>query len=1173
MKALKINAFMKKILTYQTKIKVFDCPKRLVAHGRSRQWLMASLTLLLLFVGVSGVMGQAAGDRTWGANSNTAWYTVGNWSISGYPGLQGVAASNTNIATFTSAYTGTTPGINMGTASLNLGAISIDNTRTTALNIGNSSATAGSLRLYGATVNSVANTIVRNNGTGLLTLQAAQSGTMGVVLSNTTNNIINIDNTGGITISSIISGANPLTKTGTGAGTLALTGANTYTGTTTVSGGTLQLNRTGGTTIPITNDVTVASGGTLLVSTNQTLNNLTIATGGTLTVPSGVTLTINGTLATGASITNAGTIIINGTFQINQGGFGTGGTWTYGSSSTLVYNHTASTYGPITSSHSYWPASSGPTNVTIQGSTGNIDLGLSRSVSGIFQTAAGVTLSSSAVLTLTGTCQINAGGFFNSAPTYGAASTLIYNTGTAFGNGTEWTGNSTTAGVGVPQNVTIQNATTLNMPTSNRGIAGNLNITSGTLALNATSGDLYVAGNWTRAASQTFTPNNRAVFFNGTGTSTITGVTAFDYLIINKTSGGVTLANNISVNAANAGALTFTSGNIVTGSNKVSLASSSGVSRTSGHVVGNLERGTSTSNTTYTFDIGDATNYTPATITFAANPTAAGSLTASVTSGAHPNLATISSGLSTTKYVNRYWTITNSGTTFGSYNGAFTYVSGDLVGSPTAANLKVGKYDAAWSYPTASTATGTTVTTSGTAFTGFSSFALADGSVPVVSAGTGSNTYGTAGSFQIVATNSPSGYTATTLPTGMTLNSTSGLITVAATTAAGAYNITINASNAVGSGSSQTLTYNVNAKALTITGVTANNKPYDGTTAATLSGTAAYSGLVNSESFSVTGTPTASFATATVGTAKSVTVTGYTAPSANYMVTQPTGLTANITQKPLTISSAAASNKVYDGNTTVTLTGTLTGVVSPDVVTLALSGTFASSAVGTGIAVTSTSTISGAGAGNYTLTQPTGLSADITCNTPTITLGSNPSVCRGITSANLTYSGTTGTPNQYSVTYDATALTAGFANVTNATLPTLPIVLTVPAAAAAATYNATLTVTNSTTGCVSATSNITVTVNALPIVAISNKVDDYCMLGVGAVTVTGSGGTGALSITWTASANASRPVGATGSATGTPAGTPAQTSPVTYTGLTGWYDYNFLVTDSNGCTAPSIGIK
>ena len=102
------------------------------------------------------------------------------------------------------------------------------------------------------------------------------------------------------------------------------------------------------------------------------------------------------------------------------------------------------------------------------------------------------------------------------------------------------------------------------------------------------------------------------------------------------------------------------------------------------------------------------------------------------------------------------------------------------------------------------------------------------------------------------------------------------------------------------------------------------------------------------------------------------------------------------------------------------------------------------------------------------------------------------------------------------------------------------------------------------------TGSVAVSVNPRQTIAVSNKVNDACMLGVGAVTITGSGGTGTLSITWTASANASRPVGATGSATGTPAGT-AQTSPVTYTGLTGWYDYNFLVTDSNGCTAPSIG--
>ena len=186
-----------------------------------------------------------AADDTWGANAGTAWYTAGNW-LSGtqFPGLQGAAASNNDIATFSSASTATTFGINMGTNSLNLGAIVADSTRITATNIGNSSATAGVLRLYGATANSVANTILWNAGTGLVTLQAAQAGggTMGVVLGNTTN-VIQITGSGGITISSNITESNlnsGITRQGSGSGTLTLSGTNTYTGVTTISAGTLQ---------------------------------------------------------------------------------------------------------------------------------------------------------------------------------------------------------------------------------------------------------------------------------------------------------------------------------------------------------------------------------------------------------------------------------------------------------------------------------------------------------------------------------------------------------------------------------------------------------------------------------------------------------------------------------------------------------------------------------------------------------------------------------------------------------------------------------------------------------------------------------------------------------------------------------------------------------------------
>ncbi len=103
---------------------------------------------------------------------------------------------------------------------------------------------------------------------------------------------------------------------------------------------------------------------------------------------------------------------------------------------------------------------------------------------------------------------------------------------------------------------------------------------------------------------------------------------------------------------------------------------------------------------------------------------------------------------------------------------------------------------------------------------------------------------------------------------------------------------------------------------------------------------------------------------------------------------------------------------------------------------------------------------------------------------PTITLGLSPTVCSGSTTANLPYTATTGSPNQYSIVYNAAAIAAGFVNVPNTALPATPIVLTVPAGAAAATYNGTLTVTNSTTGCVSTGTAFTVTVTAAPTITL-----------------------------------------------------------------------------------------
>lgn len=102
------------------------------------------------------------------------------------------------------------------------------------------------------------------------------------------------------TYSRNLSGSGSLSKSGNGV--LTLTGANTYTGSTTVEAGTLRLNRTGGGTLPNTANVTV-NGGTLRISTNQTLNNLTIASGAQVEVDEGAVLEVTGTLSNSGTIT------------------------------------------------------------------------------------------------------------------------------------------------------------------------------------------------------------------------------------------------------------------------------------------------------------------------------------------------------------------------------------------------------------------------------------------------------------------------------------------------------------------------------------------------------------------------------------------------------------------------------------------------------------------------------------------------------------------------------------------------------------------------------------------------------------------------------------------------------------------------------------------------------
>jgi hypothetical protein len=142
------------------------------------------------------------------------------------------------------------------------------------------------------------------------------------------------------------------------------------------------------------------------------------------------------------------------------------------------------------------------------------------------------------------------------------------------------------------------------------------------------------------------------------------------------------------------------------------------------------------------------------------------------------------------------------------------------------------------------------------------------------------------------------------------------------------------------------MTFTVSPKEITVTGIATGNKVYNGSNSASITGVAAYSGLLTGASFSVSGNPTAVFASKDVGAGKSVTVSGYSAPNANYSILQPVGLTANITAKSLTIGTSTIASRSYNGTTTsrAVTVGTLSGFVGSETVTATATGSSYSSA-------------------------------------------------------------------------------------------------------------------------------------------------------------------------------------------------------------------------------------
>ena len=220
--------------------------------------------------------------------------------------------------------------------------------------------------------------------------------------------------------------------------------------------------------------------------------------------------------------------------------------------------------------------------------------------------------------------------------------------------------------------------------------------------------------------------------------------------------------------------------------------------------------------------------------------------------------------------------------------------------------------------------------------------------------------YGTVSVALLAASDNPGGNTITYVSSNTnvaTISGSSAIVVGAGTTtitASQAGDVTHNPAIDV----PQSLT--VTPLGITIIGLSAQDKTFDNTSTATLTGTAVLDPApINSDDVTISGTPVANFATANVGL-QAVTVTGYTlggTKAGNYSLTQPT--VANATINPL------AQTITFFGTiptlTTLTPAVTLTGTASS-----ALPVTFVSS--DTNVATISGNVLTVVGPGTVTIT-------------------------------------------------------------------------------------------------------------------------------------------------------------------------------------------------------------
>jgi hypothetical protein len=511
-------------------------------------------------------------------------------------------------------------------------------------------------------------------------------------------------NTGGINMTF---GRLVLGGAGAGATNILSAGASTLT----LNGSTAPLMTrnangafTAGTsTVVMNSPATLAlTSGTFL--TTNAFNNLTISMAGQ-TGTLGANITVNNTLLVSAGTLSNNNFAITSdgasTFQVNDGAtFAMTGTSTFpptaGGTSFSTYTFQCGAY-PTCSTVSYRQTTNPLTITNPASGYGHLDLAPAGTATQRF--AAGTytingdlivgnatnattadAATNSAILDVNGgvnikangTLQAHASNAFTVARDWTNNGTFTHNSGTVTFDSTNAStigGSSTT----VFRNLTLTKGAAVAVTASAAfTVANTLTISNASTTL--ADGGFTITAQGNVANSGTHSGAGKIYLNGGAAAHTLSGTGTYGNLQLDDAFGAT-----LSASPLVSGTLTFTTGNLTTGAaNTLTIGSGGSVSGagTSKHVVGNLARSYSAT-TSFTYTVGDGTNYTPVTVTFTGAAT--GSLTATVTNTDHPRTTAGFSGITSTKSINRYWTLKTS-TITGTYTATYAYVAGDIDG-------------------------------------------------------------------------------------------------------------------------------------------------------------------------------------------------------------------------------------------------------------------------------------------------------------------------------------------------------------------------------------------------------------------------------------------------------------------------------------------------------------